>query len=140
MRTRIVLIGAELNGLDVHSNYERTNELRSDLIAQGLQFVGVSNVSSNKKSQLFIVSDVDEVTMATLAKKYGQKAILVSDEERNTEVVSTKRPNSKKPLGRLTAVTKDEAAKAKFYLTFTEDGKEHFYITKPGGTCESKRF
>lgn len=129
MRTRIVLIGAELKGLDAHTNYERTNELRSELLAQGLQFVGVSNVTAKRKSQLFIVSNGDETTLVALAKKYGQRAILVSDENRNTEVVST-RSNGRTKLGQLTSISKDEAKKARFYITFNEEGREYFYTTK----------
>jgi hypothetical protein len=136
MRTRIVLLGAELPGLDVHANYERTNELRADLLKLGLSFVGVSNVTATKKSHLFIVNDGDEASLATLAKKYGQKAILVSDEGRNTEVVSTK-STGRTALGKLVAAGKEEAKKAKFYLTFIEEGREHFYITKKGEKLET---
>jgi hypothetical protein len=128
--TRIVLLGAEKNGQDAHSNFQRTNELRSELLALGLSFVGVSNVSSDKKSQLFMVQTSDESSLVEIAARYEQKAILVMDsEKKDTEVVSTK-SKGRKQLGRMVQVNKDVAVKQRFYLTFVEDGKEYFYITK----------
>lgn len=123
------LIGAELPGLDVHANYQRTSELRLILAEMGLSFVGVQNISSNKKFQLFLVSNSDERTMVSLAKKFGQKAVLISDEGKNTEVVSTK-SNERKALGTLTQVDKAQAATAKFYITFKDEGKDYYYVTK----------
>lgn len=130
-------MGAEVSGLDVHTNFQRTNELRSDLLKMGLAFVGVSNVSAGKKSQLFVVSNSDEATMVELARKYGQKAILVADEKRNTEVVSTK-SNGRTKLGHLVPVSKEVATARKFYITFIEDGKEYFYVTNQGGVCDKR--
>lgn len=128
-------MGAEKQGMDAHSNFQRTSELRTELLALGLSFVGVSNVSSCRKSQLFMVQTSDVAPLVELAQKYEQKAILVvNSDNKDTEVVSTK-SRGRKQLGKLVQVTKDVALKQRFYLTFVEDGKDYFYITK-GVACE----
>jgi hypothetical protein len=127
--TRTVLLGAEEKGLDVHSNYQRTNELRSDLLALGLSFVGVSKVQSGNKSQIFMVKDVENVDQVrTLARKYGKKAVLVVDTNKVATVVSTSKERTNE-LGRLVQVDKAEAVQKKLYLTFYEDGKDYYFIT-----------
>lgn len=127
---KFALIGAELCGLDVHTNYQRTSDLRNELVKKGLSFVGVQNISSNKKSQLFLVTSSNESEIISLAQNFGQKAVLVSDEKGVTEVVATTKLSQRKCLGKLTQVTKDEANKAKFHIHFTEDGQEYYYVTK----------
>lgn len=135
--TRTVLLGAELKGLDAHSNYQRTNDLRSDLLKLGLSFVGISNVSTDKKSQLFMVEGVQDLeSVKSLARKYNQGVILTLDEDKNTEVVPTKSTGRAKGLGKLVQVNKAVAVKQNFYLTFVEDGKEYFFVTKKGVVCE----
>jgi hypothetical protein len=127
--SNFAIIGAELRGLDVYANYNRTSELRADLIKLGLSFVGVSNISKGVKSQLFIVTEIDEGRAIALARRHGQKAALISDELGNIEVVSTKSKGRTK-LGKFKPVSsKDIAARAAFYVTFVEDGQERFFIT-----------
>lgn len=135
---KFALIGAELKGLDVHSNYQRTCELRNELIKNGLLFVGVQNIASNTKSQLFLIVTSDETQVSLIAKKFEQKAILIADEENNTEVVLVKSSKERKTLGKLVAVSKEAAKGSKFYITFTEDGKEYFYVTKKGISHDTK--
>jgi sugar phosphate isomerase/epimerase len=129
MLEKIALVGAELVGLDVHTNYERTNELRKELLRLGLSFVGMSNTSKGRKRQLFLVTITDESAVLDLARKFGQKAVLISDENRNTDVVSTK-STGRTNLGKLSPVSKDVAMKSKFYLSVTENGKDYFWVTK----------
>lgn len=128
---KFALIGATLPALDYHSNAQRTSELRNLLINKGLTFVGVQNISSNITSQLFLVESTDESQVILMAQIFGQKAILVSDEHKNMEVVST-RSNGRTALGKLGPVSKDDAAKAKFCITFNESGKSYYYVTKKG--------
>lgn len=132
---KFALIGAELPEQDVHSNYARTCELRNELVKKGLTFVGVQNISSTKKCQLFFVTISDETEVIALAKEFGQKAVLISDENRSMEAVSTK-SNGRTSLGRFQAVTKAAAEKAKFHITFQEDGKTYYYVTKKGASCD----
>lgn len=129
---KFALIGAELPGLDVHSNYQRTSELRNELIKKGLSFVGVQNISANKKFQLFLVTFSREEEIISLAKIFGQKAVLISDESKNMEVVSTK-TNGRTFLGKFVATTKAAAGKAKFYVTFEENGTQYYYIANKQG-------
>lgn len=131
MNKPFALIGAELRGNDIHANYQTTNELRQDLINLGLSFVGVTNVSRAKKSQLFLVVTSDEATVIGLAKKYNQKAILVSDSSLNMDAISV-RSQGRTKLGKLTSVSEQVAKMAQFFITFEEDGKTHFYVTKQG--------
>lgn len=126
---KVMFIGAELRGLDVHANYERTSELRSELLRLGMSFVGVSNISNGKKCQLFLVTTTDENAVLDLARKFGQKAVLVSDENRNTEVVSTK-SNGRTNLGKLSQVSKEKALKSKFCLLVNEDNRDFYFVAK----------
>ncbi len=127
------LLGAELPGLSVHSNYERTSELRLMLIELGQSFVGVQNVSSNKKCQLFLVCNPVEEVVKALALKFGQKAVLIGDKNNNMEVVAT-RSNGRTTLGKLAATTKQKAASSKFHIYFQEDGRDHyFYVAQKEG-------
>jgi hypothetical protein len=137
--TRIVLLGAEKKELDAHSNFQRTNELRSDLLALGLSIVGVSKVANTRKSQLFMVENVSDLSpLLKLAEKYEQLSVLVMDDKRNAEALSIKNMGKTKELGVLSQVSKENVVGKKFYLTFMEDGKEYFYITKKGVICDQR--
>lgn len=133
---KFALIGAELRGLDVHANYERTCELRNELIKRGLSFVGVQNVVKTRKHQMFLVETTDETEVSLIATIFGQKAILISDEANNTEAVSTQNSTKRRALGKLVAVTKAEAISAKFHITFQEQGKDYYYVTNKGIDCD----
>lgn len=132
---KFALIGAELAEHDVHTNYSRTCELRNELVKKGLAFEGVQNISSTKKYQLFLVSASDELEIISLAKRFGQKAVLISDEDNNMEVVSTK-SNGRTFLGKFEAVDKKAAESSKFYITFQDFGKTYYYVTKKGVSCD----
>lgn len=132
---KFALIGAELKGLDVHSNYERTTELRNALLQKGLSFEGVQNISSGKSSQLFLVTTSDLASIVSLAKAFSQKAVLISDEDYNMERVSVKN-SDRHFLGKLTATTKADAKLSKFHLTFQEDGKQYYFVTNKGIICD----
>lgn len=132
---KFAILGAELRTLDVHSNYSRTCELRNELVKKGLAFVGVQNISSTNKCQLFLVTTNDESEIISLAKHFGQKAVLISDSDNNMEVVSTK-SNGRTFLGKFEAVSLQTAKAAKFYITFQEDGKDYYFVTKKGVSCD----
>lgn len=132
---KYALIGAELQGQDVYCNYDRTRELRQELVNRGLAFVGVSNVSAKGKAQLFLVTTGDEDVIITLAKLFGQKVILISDEKNNVEVVRIK-DGSRTFLGKLEAVSKAAAKDSKFHITFEENGTTYFYVTNKGLNCD----
>jgi hypothetical protein len=70
----IVVISAEIAGLDYHANLERTNELRYELLKLGYSIVGIKQVKDGKSLQSFIVVTNDPDDLVPLAKKFGQKS------------------------------------------------------------------
>lgn len=127
--TPITIISAELPHLDFYANTERTAELRQKLIDMGLSFVGISTVDSNKKCQSFMVSGNCSPKLINIARKFGQEFVLHSDSDRNSGLLSTE--ISKKPvmLGKLYQTSKHDALSRNSYLTFSEDGKDYYYVT-----------
>lgn len=131
---KFALLGAELLKQDVYSNYSCTSNLRNDLIKEGLSFVGVQNVKGKRTSQLFLVTgitDENEARIIALARNYGQKALLISDNVGNLEVVQTNvnKSNKRTSLGKLKSVSKASASLAQFYIMFEENGKRYYYTT-----------
>jgi hypothetical protein len=125
----IVVISAEIAGLDYHANLERTNELRYELLKLGYSIVGIKQVKDGKSLQSFIVVTNDPDDLVPLAKKFGQKSVLISDLSRKTYELSTDNVEELTHFGKLYPASKEAALQQKYYLTFTEDGKDHFYIT-----------
>jgi hypothetical protein len=124
----ITILGAELSTLDIHANYDRTNELRLALLEKGLNIVGITKIEGEKKSQQFIVVTPKYRDILTLAEQFGQKTILVSDTSRDTVEISIGGGESS-VLGKLYLASKDDALKRKSYLTFSEDGKDYYFLT-----------
>jgi hypothetical protein len=127
----ITILSAELPDFDFHTNFARTSELRNKLLEMGLNFVGISTIVEKQKSQSFIVTTSKYSELLKLAKEFGQKSILVSDGNRNTIKLFTNGDQAL-PLGKLYLSSKDDALQQNLYMTFYEDGKQFYFITKEG--------
>lgn len=127
----ITILSAELSNLNFHSNTDRTNELRRELLSKGLNIVGVKLHEDGTKRQAFIVVTPKYTDLLELARKFGQSSIFISDEERFTCQVGTKESEEKILLGKLCPASKVSTVATQLQLSFTEDGKEHvFTITE----------
>jgi hypothetical protein len=124
----IVIISAEIAGADYYQNNDRTNELRYELLQKGYSIVGIVELKDAIKKRSFIVVATEHEPLLELAKKFSQKSIVVSDLSRNTKEVPTSVEETTH-FGKLYPTTKEAALQAKYYLSFTEDGKDHFYTT-----------
>lgn len=124
----VTILSAELSTLDFHSNVERTNELRLELLNKGYSFVGV------KVNGLtgFVVTTDKLKPLVKLALKYDQETIYFSDKNRDTLKFSTLKPKAGIPLGKLKKVTNSVKITSgeKLTLTFIEDGKQHVFSTE----------
>lgn len=127
----ITILSAELPNVDFHTNFARTSELRNKLLEMGLSFVGISTITETHKSQSFIVVTPKYSELLKLAREFGQKSLMVSDGDRNTIQLFTNGDQAL-PMGKLYLSSKDDALQQKSYMTFYEDGKQLYFVTKEG--------
>ena len=123
----ITIISAELSALDFYANTNRTNELRLALLNDGYSIVGITLNKDGAKTQAFMVVNPDSKALLPLAKKFGQSSILFSDVSRNTSEVKVA-TGEISTLGKLCSASKDSIIAPQLYLSFIEDGKEHFFV------------
>lgn len=125
----IVILSVELASAGFYTNSSRNDELRAKLLQMGLSFVGAKLHNNGEEKFSFIVVTPHFLDLLHLARNFGQSSILVSDLTRNTREVFTDGRKSL-PLGKLCSASKNSLSVPKLYLSFQEDGKEHFYTTK----------
>jgi hypothetical protein len=124
----ITILSAELSSLDYHTNTDRTNELRSVLLDKGLSFVGIKLEKGNTKQNAFMVVTPSYSDLLKLAKEFGQGSIFISDAERSTCEIKTE-AGQIIPLGKLCSASVNSTITPQLKVSFTEDGKEHIFIT-----------
>jgi hypothetical protein len=125
----VMILGAEIEGLDVHTNYERTALLRTALLKEGLAFDGIINVTKEgRREQKFLVLTDDLEKMLKLARQFKQKTITISDSDRFTSLVSTE-SGEFTVLGKLQLVTKEEAKQANSFTLVRDDNTEYHFVT-----------
>lgn len=125
----IVILGATLETCSKHENYQRIDDLRSELLKQGLAFDGVDALTKDgKQQQKFLVVTEDVEGMLKLAKAFKQQNLIVSDSNRLTSLVDVL-TGEKTELGELSRSTKDKVKQAEFSLLVTDYGAEYYYAT-----------
>lgn len=128
--TPVTILSACLAGADAHANYTRTSELRAALCDYGFSFTGISTVENGKTLQSFMVEGEYSGELLALAEKFGQSSVIHSDNERFTYRFTNESDYAQafKKLGKLYRSCKDDAMGRNLYLTFIEEGKEHYFV------------
>lgn len=126
----IAIITAEINGLGYYDNQDRTNALRSELLNAGVDFVGVT-IHAPSKQQAFMMRQANIAPISTIAEILGIASFFVTDPNSLLIKINLKK-DERLTLGKLNFTSTFLPNESSFYLSFTEDGKEHFLTTKQG--------